>query len=136
MAQPIKIIVVDDHEFFRKNFVQQLNSIPNLEVIAEASNGLEFLGLLGTHTPDVIFIDIKMPIMDGIEAIKKALRLDRNLKLIGLTMYESRHHVMQLIEAGAKGILFKNANMENIIKSVYEVANGNFYYSNKVHDLI
>ena len=72
MEEKIKIIVVDDHEIFRNGLVMIINKLKYARVLAEACNGQEFLDLLETHQPDLVFIDIEMPVMNGIDATKKS----------------------------------------------------------------
>ena len=132
----IKIIVVDDHEFFKRNFIDSIQSIERVKVVAEASNGLEFLDLLKKSTPDLVFMDVKMPVMDGIEAIKRASVNNQNLKCIALTMYKEKDYLMRLIGAGAKGILFKNATLDEIELSMKKVLNGEMYFTDSIKDVI
>lgn len=132
MKQPIRIIVVDNHDFYRNTLIQQLSSNKDLKVIGEASNGIEFILLLKTKVPDIVLMDIKMPILDGLEAIKKGLIINNDMKIIALTMHESREHALKIIKAGAKGILLKNASVNEIEKTIYKVTKGEVYYSNIV----
>ena len=84
----IKIIIVDDHLIFRKGLVAILNEIDDVKVVGEASNGHELMNLLKKQTSDIILMDIKMPVMDGIEATMKVSEKYPEIKIVALTMFE------------------------------------------------
>lgn len=128
----IKVIVVDDHDLFRETLIMTINNLPNCEVVAEASNGKEFLTLLDEHYADVVFMDIKMPEMDGIKATKYASIHNQYLKIIALTMFEEKEYFIRMMEAGAKGYILKNADEEDIEKSIHTVLSGKNYYPKSV----
>lgn len=125
----LSVIIVDDHEIFRKGLKTVLNDIDFVKVVAEASNGQELLKLLKNVECDIIFMDISMPQMDGIEATRKVKELHPNIEIIALTMHENIGYFNKMIEAGAKGFLLKNTNKNEIIEALQSVANGQNYYS-------
>lgn len=124
----IKIIIADDHEIFRDGFRLMLSKQIDIVLLAEADNGRELLSLTKEHTPDVIITDIKMPIMDGIEATKKLVELYPEIGIIGLSMFNEDDLIVDMLEAGAKGYLLKNANKQQIIEAIKTVYEGNPYY--------
>lgn len=128
----VRIIVVDDHEFFRKGLTLSINKLDYAEVVGEAGNGIEFLDLINIVKADVVFMDIKMPVMNGIEATKKALETNRNLRVIALSMFEEKEYILQMIEAGAKGYLFKKAINNELDHAVKNLISGKHYYSDGV----
>jgi len=128
----IKIVIVDDHSLFRNGMKLLLTNAGNFSVIAEASNGKEFLDLLGTTTPDIILMDIDMPEMDGIEATTKALEVDPNLKIIGLSMYGEEEYYYKMIEAGVSGFLLKNSDINEVKTAITSVFNGGKYFSQEL----
>ncbi|HHH54342.1 MAG TPA: response regulator transcription factor [Bacteroidetes bacterium] len=132
MDKKIKIIIVDDHEIFRKGLTMVINQFPSTGVIAEASNGKEFLSLLNSYKPDIVFMDIRMPVMDGIEATKKVIRKYPDIKIIAISMFGEEEHLENMIKAGAKGFLLKNINTEEIEYAIKQVASGNNYYSSEL----
>ena len=87
MEKCIEIIIVDDHEIFRKGLAMVINKLKNTKVVAEAKNGEEFLDLLGKTKVDIVFMDIEMPVMNGIEATKQALLKYPSLKIVALSMF-------------------------------------------------
>ncbi len=129
MDKKIKVLVVDDHELFRKGVVMVLNKMDNVDVIGEAKNGKEFLAMLNSHKPDIVFIDIKMPIMNGIEATTEAVSRFPFLKIIALSMFGEEEYLHKMINAGAKGFLLKNTSIDEIEKAVRLVYAGKNCYS-------
>ena len=125
----VKIAIVDDHIIFRKGLRTILNEINNVKVIAEASNGFEFFDILKNNDIDVVLMDIKMPIMDGIEATKKATIKYPNLKIIALTMHEEIGYFNKMIDAGAEGFLLKKTTKDELEKAIINVMEGDNYFS-------
>ncbi len=130
MDNTIKIIIVDDHKFFRKSL--QLFFVDNdkYEVIGEASDGEAFLKLLEKQLPDVVFMDVRMPKLDGIETTKIAKKYyGHRFKIIGLTMHEEFEYVEKMIEAGISGYLFKNNMKDQLELAIEVVLRGDLYFS-------
>jgi DNA-binding NarL/FixJ family response regulator len=129
MEKSIKIITVDDHEIFRKGLNMILNQIPSVEVIAEAGNGVEFLNTIKIFEPDIVFMDIRMPGMNGIETTRKALERNPNLKIIAISMFGEEEYLENMIKAGAKGFLLKNIDKEELTLAIQQISSGKNYYS-------
>ena len=129
MAEKLRIIIVDDHEFFRNGVKMVINKLKYAKVVAEASNGKEFLEVLKDKEADIILMDIEMPIMNGIEATEKALEEYPDLKIVGLTMFNDEEYVDRMIDAGASGFLLKNISKEILDQALQSIASGNTYYS-------
>lgn len=125
----MNIIIVDDHEFFRNGLKMVINRLKYAKVIGEAANGLEFLELLGQKEPDIVLIDIQMPLMNGIEATRQALEEFPDLKIVALTMFDDEEYVQSMIDAGAKGFLLKNITREVLDQALQAVQSGKNYYS-------
>jgi DNA-binding NarL/FixJ family response regulator len=125
----INIIIVDDHEFFRNGLKMVINRLKYAKVAGEASNGSEFLDLLKTRVPDIVLIDIQMPVMNGIEATRLALEDYPDLKIVALTMFDDEEYVQSMIDAGAKGFLLKNITKEVLDQALQAIQSGNNYYS-------
>lgn len=124
----IKIIIADDHEMFRDGFKLMLTKQPDIQLLGEAENGRRLLQLVETLKPDVVVTDIKMPIMDGIEATQKIKSLFPDMGIIGLSMFDEDDLIVDMLEAGAKGYLLKNAGKEQIVEAIKTVYNGDPYY--------
>ncbi len=125
----IRIIVVDDHIIFRKGLRTILNEINDVKVVAEASNGHELLETLKKQEADVILMDIKMPVMDGIEATRKVLSRYPEMKIIALTMHEEISYFNKMMEVGASGFLLKKTNQDELEQAILSVIKDENYFS-------
>ncbi len=128
----IKIVIVDDHSLFRNGMKLLLTNAGNFSIIAEASNGKEFIELLRTTIPDIVLMDIDMPEMDGIEATSKALETNPDLKIIGLSMYGEEEYYYKMIEAGVSGFLLKNSDINEVKTAITSVFDGGKYFSQEL----
>ncbi len=128
----IKVIIVDDHTLFRNGLSLLLNSFDDIEVVAEASNGKEFIENLGKNDVDVILMDIDMPEMNGIDATKIAIDKYPELKIITLSMYGEGEYYYKMINAGVKGFLLKNSDINEVKKAIQVVADGSTYFSEEI----
>ncbi len=129
----IKIITVDDHQIFRQGLTMILNRLDNVEVIAQAADGKEFLDILKSGiNPDIVFMDIRMPLMNGIEATKAALKIHPKLKIIAISMFGEEENLENMIKAGAKGFLLKNINRDEIEHAIRQVISNSNYYSTEL----
>lgn len=127
-ALPIRIIVADDHEIFRDGFAVLIHKHPGIDLVAEASNGEQLLKLVREFLPDVVLIDIEMPLMDGITATRCILKDFPQTNVIALSMFNHEHVLQKMIDAGAKGYLLKNADKKDIIKAIEAANNNTSYY--------
>jgi len=122
-AQTYKIILVDDQPIFREGLKLYLENELGHSVIAEASNGIEFLKLNNIHKADIVIMDIEMPKMNGLEASKVILERYSNLKIIAITMYQDKAYLKDLIERGIKGFIHKSDafdHVNEVMNLVYE----------------
>ena len=139
-----KVIVVDDHELFRQGVIMVLKKMDGVEVIGEAANGKDFLSLLNSKKPNIVFIDIKMPIMNGIDATKEALTRFPEINIIALSMFGEEDYLHKMINAGAKGFLLKNSSIDEIERAIHMINAGKNcysddllgYFTNKFIDII
>ena len=128
----IKIILVDDKVVYRNAIKTLLQKLGDVEIIAEASNGAEFLRLLETNKPDLVFMDIEMPEMNGIEATKAALKINPDLVIIGLSMYDNQKYVNDLIDAGARGYLLKLSDNAQIFRQIIKNPKAEIFFSKEI----
>ena len=129
MNSPIKIIIVEDHSIFREGLKKVLEKINHVEIIGEAENGALFLELLKKTVPDIVLMDIKMPVMGGIEATEKALQLYPNLKIIVLSMFGEEEYLFTLVMLGISGFLLKNTSNVTLGRAIQMVSDGQQYFS-------
>ena len=127
---PIKIVLADDHEIFRDGFRVMLKKQPGVNLIGEAENGEELIKLVEELQPDVVVTDIKMPRLDGIGATKILTKKFPHIAVISLSMFDEENLIIDMLEAGAKGYLLKNAHKDEIIAAVEAVHNDQMYYCN------
>ncbi len=120
---PIKVLIVDDHDIYRDGLRLMLRKQPEIELVGEAENGREAIELSKKLRPDVILMDIMMPVQDGIIATAHLQDHYPEINVIALSMFNEENLVVDMLEAGAKGFLLKNADKKEIveaIKSVYK----------------
>lgn len=129
MDKKIKIILVDDHKMFREGLHFLISKLKTAKVIAEAENGEQFLQLLKSHAPDIVLMDINMPLMNGIEATEIAVTQNPDLKVIALSMNGDENYYYKMIHAGAKGFVLKQAGSEELEVAIETVMAGNDYFS-------
>jgi len=127
-----KIILVDDKIVYRNAIKTLLLKIGNVNIIGEASNGNEFLKILETQQPEVVFMDIEMPDLNGIDATKLAIQNNKNIIIIGLSMYDNPKYIEDLIKAGAKGYLLKLSDNIQIFKEIIANPNNRIFYSKEI----
>jgi len=125
----ITIMIVDDHEIFRNGLKMVINKIDRAEVVAEAGNGREFLDQIEKEQPEIVFMDIEMPVMNGIEATEKALSKYPEMKIIALTMFNEDDYIQSMIDLGVKGFLIKNVTKDILDQAIHSVHQGRNYYS-------
>lgn len=128
----LSIMIVDDHKLFRDGLTLLLKSQSFICDIYEASNGIEFLELLPKLNPDIVIMDISMPEMSGIEATKRAIEMIPTLKIIALSMYADEEYYSNMISAGAKAFLLKNADIEEVRNAILSVCEGKNYFSQEI----
>ncbi len=123
--KPIRLAVVDDHTLFREGLVSLLKKGGGrFEVAWEACNGREFLEKIAHDLPDVILMDISMPVMDGVEATQTALARFPELRIVALSMFGEQEYYLKMIQAGAKGFLRKDSDIDEVAEVICKVYNG------------
>lgn len=128
MSVPLKIILADDNEIYRDGFQIMLKKQKELDLLGKAENGKELVEMVGQLKPDIVITDIRMPVMDGIDATKQLTKSFPHIGIIALTMFNEENLVVRMLEAGAKGFLLKNTTKEEIIEAAQAVYNDKPYY--------
>jgi len=132
MTDNLHVYVVDDHELFRdglKLVLSQLN--PDFK-ISGFSNGQDFLRSLEVQVPEIVLMDINMPVLNGRETTKRALEKYPDLKIIAVTMYGEENYYMQMIEAGVKGIILKQSGKYELEQAIHEVLDGGNFFAQEI----
>ena len=128
-ATPIRVLITDDHALVRAGIHALLDKQPHMEVVAEASNGREALRLVRQHQPHVVLMDIAMPELNGLEAVRQLAKEFPRVRCIILSMHADEEHVWQALQAGATGYLVKGAPLAELELAINSVANGETYLS-------
>ncbi|WP_139957520.1 response regulator transcription factor [Flavicella sediminum] len=136
MEETIRIILADDHLLVRNGIKSLLEAESTLDVIGEASNGKEALELAKETNPDILIIDVRMPIMDGIEAVGYLSDYAPNTKAIVLSMHDSEEYILKSIKAGASGYLLKDTGREEFLKAINTIYKGGKYFSGDISNVI
>lgn len=131
--EKIKIAIADDYAIFREGLKVGLKPDRNLQVVLEAGNGIELLAGLEKQPVDVILMDLKMPLMDGIEATREVRSRFESIKVLTVTMYDDDKFIIHLMESGANGYLLKNTEPEEIRKAIYSVHENGYYFNDIVN---
>jgi PAS domain S-box-containing protein len=129
---PIHILLVDDHSILRTGIRKMLQKLPGVEVVAEAGDGREALALVGDHHPDIVFMDIAMEGLNGLEATARLTKEAPDVRVIMLSMHADEEHVWKALRAGAAGYLLKHADAAEVQLALQTVARGGSYVTSAV----
>ncbi len=133
---PIKILIADDHQLFREGLITLLSDASNIEIVAEAENGKQVIEKAKKLNPDLVIMDIGMPLINGIEATG-ILKVELpHIRVIALTMHSEKNYIKGMLEAGAYGYLFKNCAYEILIEAINTVYAGKKYLSDEITEVI
>jgi DNA-binding NarL/FixJ family response regulator len=132
----IKVAIADDHKIFRKGVILSLRQYTNIKFVLEAENGEELIKGLEEAAPDIILMDLKMPVKDGIETTKHINKHFPQIRVIILTMYEDERFVGHLMDSGANGYLLKSTDPAEIKKAISDVMRTGFYLNNFVNRIL
>jgi two-component system response regulator NreC len=123
----IRLMLVDDHQVIRTGLKSFLQTQPDFDVVAEAGNGQDAITLALETRPDIVIMDISMPVMDGLEATRRLKELWPQVIVLSLTVHEDKFYFMKMLEAGASGYLTKQAASDELVQAIHTVANGHIY---------
>src|SRR5688572_2144732 len=126
-AGPARVLLVDDHALLRTGVANIINQEPDLHVVAEATNGVEGVQAFRTHRPDITLLDLRMPVMEGVEAIRHIREIDLQAKVIVLTTYDADEDIARALQAGAKAYVLKDISADALIACIHAVLAGKTY---------
>jgi DNA-binding NarL/FixJ family response regulator len=127
MTTSHSVLVVDDHSLVRTGVVNIINHEPDLHVVAEAANGAEALAAYQEHHPDVSLLDLRMPVMDGVEAVRQIRAIDPHARLIVLTTYDTDEDISRALKAGANAYALKDITADALVRCIHDVLAGKTY---------
>lgn len=134
--ETITILLADDHPFFKMGVRNALRNIKHIRIAAEASTGQELVELTAEWKPDVILTEIALPEMDGIIATGIISRDYPAAKTIALSKFNDESHILDMLNAGAKGYLLKSINRQELVTAIEQVVKGNPYFSQEISERI
>jgi DNA-binding NarL/FixJ family response regulator len=120
----IRVLVVDDHRLVRAGLVTLLDSADDMEIVGEAANGEQGVAVAGETRPDVVLMDLSMPVLDGVEATRRLLLAQPEARVVALTSFSDRQRVSEVLEAGATGYLLKDCAPDELLAAVRAAAAG------------
>ena len=132
----LKVYIADDHTLFRKAMVNLLRSFERVVDVKDAENGKELLTLIKYEVPDVVIVDLQMPVMDGAETSSQIIQKYPDLKIIILTMHDSNKFILHMMELGVHAFLLKNTEPDELEKAIYAVADKDFYHNELVASVL
>jgi two-component system NarL family response regulator len=127
LAPHARVLVVDDHSLLRTGVANIINQEPDLEVVAEAANGRDAIEAFERHHPDVVLMDLRMPEMEGVEAVRRIRALDPQARVVVLTTYDADEDIARALQAGAKAYILKDIAAAALIACVRDVLAGKTY---------
>ncbi|HEV3217615.1 MAG TPA: response regulator transcription factor [Vicinamibacterales bacterium] len=122
-----RVLVVDDHSLLRTGVANIINQEPDLEVVAEAANGRDAIEAFLVHHPDVVLMDLRMPGMEGVEAIRRIREIDSQALVVVLTTYDADEDIARALQAGAKAYILKDIAAEALVACIRDVLAGKTY---------
>ncbi|WP_162046208.1 response regulator transcription factor [Vibrio taketomensis] len=132
MDKPITIVIVDDHQVVLDGFIARLSLESDFDVIGTASNGVEAVEVVKSLQPDVVLMDVSMPLMNGIDATRIIKEECPHVKVLMLTMHDNREYIMKVMQCGAVGYMLKEISAEKMVQAIKTVEQGSTYFCESV----
>ncbi|ANS79061.1 DNA-binding response regulator, LuxR family [Serinicoccus hydrothermalis] len=123
-TQPLRLLLVDDQPLLLQGFAMILSTEPDLEVVGQATDGRQAVDAVREHRPDVVLMDVQMPVLDGIEATRRIVADHPEVRVVILTTFDRDDYLFDALQAGASGFLLKNADAEDLVDAVHAAAEG------------
>lgn len=135
-AKKIRIVIADDHTIVRSGVISLLSLNPDFEVVGEAENGREAIELVRSQQPDVVLMDIGMPVLNGLEATRRIKKEFPHVKVLVLSGYDNDEYILQMIQSGANGYILKNSFLDDLYSAIRSVNEGMAFFSPSVSKII
>ncbi len=132
----IRILLVDDHKMLLHSLKEAIDQEADLRVVAQAENGRQAVKLTRKYDPDIIIMDISMPELNGIEAVRQIIKERPKQKILTLSMHADKHYIMGMLRAGVSGYVLKTNAFEELAHAIRQVAEGNFYVSPEITGVV
>lgn len=132
MDEPIKVVIVDDHQVVLEGFKARLSLENDIDVIGTASNGVEAVEVIKALNPDVVLMDVSMPLMNGIDATQVVKQERPDVKVLMLTMHDNREYIMKVMQSGAVGYMLKEISADKMVQAIKTVDQGSTYFCESV----
>ena len=121
---PLRLLLVDDQPLLLQGFAMILSTEPDIEVVAQVTDGLQAVDAVAQHRPDVVLMDVQMPVLDGIEATRRIVADHPEVRVVILTTFDRDDYLFDALQAGASGFLLKNADADDLVDAVRAAAEG------------
>lgn len=128
-SRQIRVLVADDHELIREGVRSCLASASHIQIVGEATNGLEAVQMAEELQPDLVVMDIHMPKMNGLEATQAILQHSSQIHILILSIYDRKEYILQFIDSGAKGYLLKDTNLHQVVQAIDSIMAGDAFFS-------
>jgi len=132
----IQILITDDHQLFREGIVNVLSALPQIVIVGQAENGQEAIEKAKNLKPDIVIMDLSLPVINGVDAIRILHKELPETRVLVLSMHADKHYIKEALEAGAYGYLCKNCTYDQLIQGVNTVYQGKKYLSNKITEVL
>lgn len=132
----LKVYIADDHTFARKGMIRLLKTFLRIDIVKEAANGKELIRLVEEERPNIIIVDLEMPVLNGFECARHMLENHPEVKILILTMHTDEIFILNLMELGVHGFLSKSAEPEEVEKALYSIADRDFYRNDIINQVL
>jgi DNA-binding NarL/FixJ family response regulator len=132
----IRILITDDHQLFREGIANLLAASPQIEIVGQAENGQEAIDKARKLKPDIVMMDLSLPVINGVDATRILHQELPETKVLVLSMHADKNYIKEALEAGAFGYLFKDCTYDQLIEAIYTVSQGKKYLSDKITEVL
>lgn len=136
MEKKYRVVIAEDHTILREGLRSLVASAPDFQVVGEAEDGYAAIGCAEKHKPDILLLDLSMPRLNGLEAIKGIKKVSNNTRVVVLTVHKADEYVLASLRAGADGYLLKNENFADLLTAFKSVLSGKRYLSPEISETV